>query len=555
MTRSFDLCTLLLNKGREIFFFIFSRYYIQMKFNKKQRKIGIGILIAVIILSIFVVSNKDIIPFALIGESAFTPIFCNDYEFTCCNEKEDVSNLKITLQKGEDYTCSPIATRCEIRLLSQTNPDNWFKINGVTYQDFSVHNLNPNDRVENTQQADLCFPSCHENTYEVDLFINRLDFCGRAGCTVGVPVLGADQCKFNPENDKIYTTTEQLINAVSWTVPEGQCVLSQQRGDRHICGYLEESCIDNSDCTGHTFGRFECVGRTLSEYGCVSFGIAQPLEQDRLPSDPEWGKSSQESLFGKRCEVINSRQVQCCGDTDCGTNFFCDTSTWTCKADVQCTQDVDCGVSQQCDYVSKKLKEPFCNFGTCDFREQTVECCNDNNCPSGFFCNAERKCEERLATCQTCPYECCENECELSGGFFDRPCPANKPFCVENVCKTEFEPSEECASCDKYAISRILGGVFKSQACKPKLHHTTITCLLSFLKFLSLIPIFIIATIFGTNFFRKSKSLGIKDKKVALLVSLTLALVLVITTFFLFTLGIILIIIYFAFLMILRFIS
>ncbi|GAG16766.1 unnamed protein product, partial [marine sediment metagenome] len=241
----------------------------------------------------------------------------------------------------------------------------------------------------------------------VNVYKERLDFCGRSGCVVGVPVSGADQCKFNPQNGKIYTTIGQMINAFSWTVPKGQCVLAFQSGDRHICGYKEETCESDNDCGGHTYGKFECSGRTLQEYGCKSFGQIQPLQKDRLPVDSNWGKDSSESLFGKRCEVKSTRQVSCCGDTDCGTNFFCDRETWACKKEVECNVNTDCGVSIQCDWASKTLKKPVCTFGTCDFEETPVDCCSDVNCPSEFFCNAERKCEERVATCTTCPYECC----------------------------------------------------------------------------------------------------------------------------------------------------
>jgi hypothetical protein len=395
--------------------------------------------------------------------------------------------------------------------------------------------------------------ACEEcgNTYEINAYKLRLDFCGRAGCTVGVPVLGADGCHFNPEKAKIYTTANQLINAVSYTVPKDTCVLSFQSGDRHICGYAEESCQSNSDCGGHTYGDKECNGRTLQTYGCISFGNPTSLEKDRLPSESGWGTDSSQTLFGKRCEIISSQQVQCCGDTDCGVNYFCDRSTWTCKQNVQCTSDYNCGTSIQCDYTVKKLKKPICSSGQCAFQETPVDCCLDLNCPTGYYCTAERKCAEKVAVCLECPYECCENQCEVSGGYFDKTCPSNRPFCVDNACKSEDQPSEKCEDCDAFAKSTLLSWIFPKTKCEaqgptlipPSLGQSGLTCVFDFIRLILLPIIFLFASLFGFSLFDDLLKKPLKNetarKIIALILSLITAFLISLLFYFIWWLGII----------------
>ncbi|MBA7649823.1 hypothetical protein ES703_57622 [subsurface metagenome] len=388
---------------------------------------------------------------------------------------------------------------------------------------------------------------------DIIVTIPRLDFCGRAGCTVGVPVAGADQCTFHPNLNTVYTSTSALtgkVITISYTVPMASCVLAFQSGDRHICGYKEETCERDTDCGGHTYGNVECIGRTKQTYGCRSFGT--PIsEHDRGPFDFGWGSDAYQTsanTFGKRCEIIRAEPVQCCGDTDCGTGMFCDVNTFTCKESVECTYDYQCGVSVQCDFSTKTLKTPVCRIGKCTFDEVSVECCNDQQCPSGFFCNADKECEERAIIKKQCPFECCEGE-DL---YFDRLCPESKPHCVDGACLVTPPPLEKCADCNAFAKSKMFGSIFKSQKCEPKLlalpPQTFATCIFSFIRFLLVPIVFIFAMLFGINFFdnllRKSVRKAKTRKIIALILSIIVAGILSYLVFILFWLGIILFVIY-----------
>lgn len=515
--------------------------------TKKNKKLVLMILLILGVVGVLgLMGSLD--KYFVAGDLAqsFTPVFCNDYSFTCCNEKLDYSqNFKLTttdaiICPSYAYKCTVTSAQSEFYVGSQDCGYKWgWRYGGGYYYhcDDDAKYSAPKD----VSPLDYVMGGATlGNNIVMKVYTLRLDFCGRAGCTVGVPVLGADQCKFNPENGKIYTTAQQLINAVSYTVPEGQCVLSFQRGDRFICGYKEETCNGDSDCGGHTYGNYECSGRTLQKYGCVSFGESQPLERDRFPSEAGWG-SSQETTFGRRCEIISAEQVQCCGDSACGSNAFCDIgNTWTCKQQVQCYQDVDCGVTQQCDYVSKKLKTPRCRNGQCTYDEVSVECCNDQNCPAaGYFCNANRKCEERLVSCIPCPYECCQDECDLNGGYFDKDCPLENPFCVDNACIDEDIPPTTCNNCDDYALSELIGWLFPSKSCEPKLIHKLGLCLFSFVKLLAIPVVFIFTSVFMNNIFRTSKKFKIKNKGAGLLLAVSLGILASLITFNLFWVGII----------------
>ena len=525
---------------------------------RNDKKLGTIVILFLIIgiFSIYAYQNGLMFKqLAITDSKTFTPIFCNDYEFTCCNEQVDsVSTYTITDESA--WKCPSWASKCEILSVSVNNVavgyEKWavgskdcevagFPCKGFRCSDerFQEKQMQPNEFVWLDHP---CLNS--QGKIEVKVYKKRLDFCGKAGCKSGVPVLGADQCTFTPENAKIYTTTNQLINAISYTVPLGECVLAFQSGNRHICGYIEESCQDDSDCGGHTYGRFECYGRTLQEYGCRSFGIQNPeLEKDRLPSDAGFGTDDNSVVSGKRCEVIRTKQVQCCGDNDCGTNYFCDRNTWTCKRKVECREDADCGVSVQCDWATKTLKTPVCRNGICEFSEIPVECCSDVNCPSGYYCTEDRKCKERVATCTECPYECCVGECTIQGGFFDRLCPPEKPYCVDNVCLVEPKPETYCKNCDAFAISYILGSVWKEKSCKPKLLQNPTLCFLSFIK-LALIPIvFIFSLLFGKQLFSELEATK-KNEALQWVIGIIIAGILAYLTFVLFWVGLITFIIY-----------
>jgi len=404
----------------------------------------------------------------------FTPVFCNDYEFTCCTEKVGPIASTFDISDERAYRCPLVATKCEIGGVDGILPaistyigsenckvDNGFfgdRYKCSDEQRSSRKTLLPGESMWIMQDQVKTANTAGRLT-NVKVYITQLNFCGTSGCVQGVPVLGSDQCKFNPELNTIYTSTSSLSgkkNVASYTVPKGDCVLSFQSGNRHICGYLEETCSRDSDCTGHTYGNQECIGRTLQTYGCRDFGN-RIIGGDVGPFDSLWNSGSDvqrnsANTFGSRCEITRAEQVQCCGDNDCGGKQFCDTSDFKCKEDVQCNKDYDCGVSIQCDFSTKTLKTPVCSSGMCDFSEVDVMCCTDINCPTDSYCSADRECVKKQIGKTACVFECCEDE-EL---YFDRNCPDDRPICKDNSCYEidEDNQSGACESCFSWLLSK-----------------------------------------------------------------------------------------------------
>ena len=356
------------------------------------------------------------------GEESFTPIFCNDYEFTCCGGIEDLRSYPEQVAENVYFQCPQTATRCllqshsidcsEIVVGSENcrEEDDWY-----TNPYFTCDNerpisnggkFNPGDYIWIEHQLGQ---EC-EGTAYIDSWEKDLGFCGKSGVAheefrCGVSVPGNDACTFNPNEGIIYTSSDSLTRkqtVTSYTVSVGECILAFQSGDRHICGYKEESCSSDNDCGGYNYGNQECTGRTLQTYGCRSYGN-EIEEHNRGPFNPGWGEdkprpTSGNADFGKRCEVIRTEQVQCCGDTDCGSNMFCDTSTFTCEEEAECEEDNDCGVSIQCDWNKKILKTPVCEKGKCTYNEEAVQCCNNKNCEDESFCDENYKCQKSAAS-------------------------------------------------------------------------------------------------------------------------------------------------------------
>jgi len=507
--------------------------------KKKQKAIVIGVvLVALFFLVSSLNQGKDVL--AVSGSDfSFTPVFCNDYEFTCCGEQDGDYLPSFEITDEIPYVCPHNSLKCEIENIPSTGSyyigsdncrmhsgwvaDYWECDNEIYYEGTSI----PHTLFSGQNLYLGGFPRGANNEVDItgiQILIERLDFCGGSGCSQGVPVLGADRCHFNPPTEKIYSEGGTPTEGISYTVPTSECILSFQQGNRHICGYKEESCEMDSECDGYTFGRYECTGRTLQEYGCRTFGAEQPMERDALAGiDSEFGggdeQPSDDNTFGKRCEIISAQQVSCCGDTDCGLNMFCDVGdTWTCKADVSCTSDTQCGVTQQCDWTQEpyKLKTPACLSGACGWDEETVDCCNDGNCPSGYYCDANRECAERVTACTQCPYECCDDLCKSDGGFFDRACPDDKPFCGNGICSTTPPPAGKCDDCDAFALSYILGDLWGEKKCTPRLlalpPQTPSFCFMAFLK-LALVPIsFVLVWLFSGRFLNRFKQ--VKNNKI-----------------------------------------
>ena len=541
--------------------------------KKKKNKLLIGIIITVLSLILILIAYNlsdgfGFKPLVISDVQTFTPIFCNDYEFTCCNEKVDSRITQVSISDEIAWQCPLTSHLCTFgSIYGIFFPIEPYIGSENCYLDKSIlgNRWVCSDEIASSRK--ILYPGEYVwvmNTVlkrfnvvatinDIIITIPRLDFCGRAGCTVGVPVAGADQCTFHPNLNTVYESTSSLtgkVSTISYTVPIESCVLAFQSGDRHICGYKEEACNWDADCTGHTYGNVECYARTKQTYGCRSYGT--PIsEHDRGPFDTGWGSdSSQTSLntFGKRCEIIKAEQVQCCGDTDCGTNFFCDVSDFTCKESVECTEDYQCGVSVQCDFSTKTLKTPVCRAGKCAFDEVSVDCCNDQQCPSGYFCNVNKECEKRVVIKKQCPFECCEDE-DL---YFDRLCPDDKPYCIDGACLVEPLPLTYCEDCDAFAKSLILGKIFKSQECRKKIFQNSLFCIFAILKLFAVPFIFILSLIFGVQILNKL----LKGQYAWLVWTLSVIFSFLVAwlTYILFWLGVILLVIYIVFRIVINFI-
>ena len=425
----------------------------------KSKEIIAIVVLSILLLSgiVFVIYNYGSSLVATVTEYK-TPIFCNDYEFTCCGGIKGWSSQPLSIWQNSPKQCPSTAIKCRLEsfkidsthwyiecqqkvLVGSRNcrvEDPWYSVPYFTCDDerlFSVGSeFNPGDYI---WVKHVWLGECKGIAY-VSSWDYKLGFCGRSGAvgeevSCGVTVPGSDQCTFHPKNDKIYSLTGALqTNLISYTVPLGQCVLSFQSGDRHICGYMEEQCSVDTDCGGHTYGNQECYARRLQTYGCRDFGKIIS-EHDRLPDESGWGADASSTIantFGSRCEVIKTESVQCCGDADCGTNMFCDINTFTCQKEVQCTKDYDCGVSVVCDYSTLKLKSPKCIMGTCGYATESVDCCYDKDCAEGYYCASDYTCDKRITVKKYCPFQCCVNN-EL---YFDRPCPPEETCSENNEC-------------------------------------------------------------------------------------------------------------------------
>lgn len=408
---------------------------------KKNTKVLIAVLITLILMAsaFFIVRQTQ---FA----STFTPVYCNQYEFSCCNEKvASISSYQITDEIP--FTCPDTASKCVVKSIpidantvfyvGNTNcqiegnilTGSYFKcsdeVNGKTI-------MSPGDKL---YLGGKYYPRGvnRKVTAQVEISQLQLAFCGRAGCTTG-QVISSSNCVLTASIGTIFTQSGNNVG-LSYTVPKDNCALSWNSGDRTICGNLEEQCDSNSDCSGHTYGNQECTARTLQTYGCRNFGLPSGVTEladgslkgaDILPgiSSPSY------SGVKSRCEITSSQAVQCCGDTDCGSNMFCDKTSFTCKQTAQCSVNSDCGVTTQCDYSTKMLKTPICNSARqCSYKTESVDCCLDANCPSGYTCSSDKKCIQQSIVKIACTKECCSGETE----FLDKAC-ANGKFCVKNVC-------------------------------------------------------------------------------------------------------------------------
>jgi hypothetical protein len=430
-----------------------------MKFDKKAgfslASIGItGFIIGALILAGLGVGGYFAFNSLSIA-SSFTPIYCNDYEFTCC--QPIYGTIGYSLTNSQYIDCPSDVVKCEVTN-AQTNPNSGVGIlyygntncryyagflgigglGGRYICDGEVQKqINGNTNVDVPAGYKIYYYSNNgQSSLTVKFTRQRLAFTGRAASGSGGVPVKSDSCSFTTSKGTIKGSDGADLGT-SYTVPLGDCVLSWQSGDRHICGNLEEKCDLDTDCASHTYGNNECTGRTLQTYGCKKYDIPSNVAY----IDGQYRYTGYDNIVGSstfngiisRCEITSAVNVQCCGDTDCGSSFVCDKNSWTCKpaAQVECTRASDCGVSTQCDYITKKIKTPTCTSNKCGYSEKAVDCCIDSNCAADKYCAADNKCELKTDIIKECAFECCNG----MKGYTNKTCASGK-YCVNNICST-----------------------------------------------------------------------------------------------------------------------
>lgn len=409
----------------------------------------------VLLIGFIVLSLLGVVKFVpqLALSSSFTPVYCNDPTSLCCvKTTQDVSK---SLGLNSFYVCSS-AVGCSLTSVGADANIYLGSQNCGTKSFLGVKYYSCDDKVLksfNTGLVKLDIPKGYTVWADRSVSVNIVLVGQKLVTNLGASVL-SDSCTFTPSVGNKITDKDGLDLGISYTVPVGSgvgtldsCVLSWVDGSRHICGNLEEQCASDSDCVGHTYGNKECNNRVLQTYGCRELGVPSNLVNDGgvfYQKDSASGYSNV-NVVTSRCEIKSAVGVQCCGDTDCGSNAVCDKTSWTCKApsSVECKVASDCKVSTQCDFVTSKLRTPTCTNNVCGFKDVSVGCCGDSNCAVGFFCNAQNTCEERKVVDVACPFECCKSD----KGYVDRPC-ADGGFCVSNVCsvKPECTGDSDCVS-------------------------------------------------------------------------------------------------------------
>lgn len=230
---------------------------------------------------------------------------------------------------------------------------------------------------------------------------------------LGIKVPGSTQCQYDLRDEEGITYTGELAIGECRELPIG----------RHVCASADEQCSTDADCKlGHTLiynglGA-ECSGTLLEWYGCRAYSTS---------ITDIWGVES-------RCEVIGSKQVQCCPTTgSCGVNAVCDPQTFTCSLpnEVECTANWECGTQQICDRIDKIIEKPICVAGTCDWQTiRNVECCYDTDCPSDYYCDENNLCQESITPRTDCPDQCCVGDI----AHYDKPCPDGQVCCADGTC-------------------------------------------------------------------------------------------------------------------------
>lgn len=416
--------------------------------------VGLAVLVGIIAFAVIMGGTDQ---FATAGECK--DVFCDDYEFVCCGLDDVVRDKTDYFSYNTAFTCNYDV--CELKnidfagayagtvyvikegMKAPAGASCWMADGGWFYSDYikcsgesrftgSTLKMTRGEKIYHQVGKPL------KVYFTYTGFNQRLAWCGDGACDAGqtgIKVSGSDGCTFTPKG-KIYDDSGRLIDAnpsISYVVPEGSCVLS--KSGRHICANECEACSSDSECkSGHQYVYngygAECSTGLLKLYGCRPYG-KQISNTDLL------GDEANDYLgeFGKRCEVIDTVNVECCDDSTCGSNEFCDKNTFRCVQEKECDYDSDCGTQTIKDRELMALKKPVCVSGSCSYEITNVECLYDEDCPTGYFCDTDYTCKQSVTKKQECPYECCED----MSGYWDKTCPSNSPVCCPAGSEQEFK--------------------------------------------------------------------------------------------------------------------
>jgi len=401
------------------------------------------LLILLLFAGAFFYLNPQYLPFA-IGEGQ--PVFCDDYEWVCCGIKEG-STHKLDYSKyvnaNEPFKCPyykcvfPKSVRVCI-----SKPYKTFTTWSCTYK--VTKEVKKGEYVISNDSYPYWTPVYYKDYHQ------RLAWCGDAACDAGKTGISIvdGSCSYPFEGD-VYDSSYKKIQPLSefipsnsifpqnaYTVPVGECYLAKK--SRHICGYTNEMCSSDEDCKkGHKYiynglGA-ECHTGMLQLYRCQ--------KEVCLKQDPKGNCIEGRQSF---CTVAQTITVECCpGAGSCGFGQVCDPNTFRCKPaqQVECTDDFDCdGWQTRCDRDKKEIGGNKCINGKCQWvAQKKVECCFDDDCPEGYYCNADYKCVKAPEEKLPCPWECCENE----PNYYDKPAPEGYVCCPDH---TIAKSLQECQS-------------------------------------------------------------------------------------------------------------
>lgn len=424
--------------------------------------------------------------------------WCNDFEFICCGNKiQPISAY--SLSRGTQYQCPVSSDYCLVQVpySSIGTPNFYYTVKNEQCWQFLaldgtyrwkcnnelLAGASPN--VVKINAGGWFYANNLIYNYNIPLikiFSPQLMWCKDAPCPDdttygirGLTVEGADGCGFDPES-RVYSDTGSLVSAGTneYSITNGECYLSA-KSERQPCGTNCSECNTHADCAlGHSL-RYqekgaECSTGLLKIYGCKP--QSAPSEIDRFFNNIFNTKTIGSLNTFNTCGVIDTKPVSCCPNSDsCGTNRFCDLATFTCKETAQCSYDWNCGVVETCDRTTMTLKKPACQSGQCvSSVVRSVECCLTLDCPTNYFCDADKKCKEKTIGKQECPFSCCKGESR----YYDKNC--ERGFCVNNQCEqtpnycgngiceknfgeNEFNCPSDCESrsCESKCVLNVLG--------------------------------------------------------------------------------------------------